>query len=101
MLSTGGKGDRMADKIIKFPTTGWLRHKNRLGRQVIPCFVSGRYLRFRDIADTGTNGHAVSVDVMSESDDERPDRKLCELVLTLDDLKRMVARLDKMQPAGE
>ena len=91
----------MAGKIIKFPTTNWQRHRNRLGKQVIPCFVSGRYLRFRDIADTGTNGRAVTVDVMSESEDEKPARKLCELVLTLDDLNRMLARLDKMQPAGE
>jgi hypothetical protein len=88
----------MTGKVIRFPTTEWLRHRNRLGKQVIPCFVSGRYLRFSDMADTGTNGRAVAVDVMSESDDEKPDRKLCELVLTLDDLKRMVARLDGMQP---
>lgn len=88
----------MANNTTRFPITGHQRAQNRRGPDSINCYVSSRYLRFHDVGDTGADGLAVLVDVMSDGYGDKPDRKICELVLTLDALKTMVNRLEEMHP---
>lgn len=87
----------MASNTTRFPITGHQRAQNRRGPDSINCYVSGRYLRFHDVGDTGVDGLAVVVDVMSDGYGDKPDRKICELVLTLDALKTMAERLEEIR----
>ena len=83
--------------VTKWPISTWKRIKNRRGQRVVNCQVSERYITFERASDSGTKeGVMALVNVMTDrSFDEKADRKLCELVLTLDELKAMVATMEK------
>lgn len=93
----------MTDDITKFPVTLWNRIKNRRGSRVANCIVSGRYLKFHDIdgpRQPMRDGTPVCLDVMTDTKDDPedtsiPDRKICELIVPLEELERIVAKLRK------
>jgi hypothetical protein len=84
----------------------WSKHKNpsvserrRLanvmeGRAM--CQVSGRWLQFPEAAQTVGNGYGTAsfmvVDVMTKNIDD-VERKICELVLTKEDLLHILNRM--------
>lgn len=80
----------MKKRLSKWQRNLLALHEGR----AVPCQVSSRYLRF-DKADSRELGfgYPVSVDVMSNNYGDKPDRKLCELVFSLEDLEAMVAQL--------
>jgi hypothetical protein len=82
----------MADEVTRFPVSTWNRIKNKRGKRTVNCEISGRYLTYGEGHDTGTNmGVLISVDVMTDGNDsDTPDRKICELVLPLNELKELV-----------
>ena len=90
----------MSNDIIRFPVNTTQRVKNRRGRFSVSCAVSMRWLRFRE--ETGhvdNNSEAVVVDVMTDSDfDGSPSKKLCELVLELDDLRAILKQYETKSP---
>jgi hypothetical protein len=68
--------------------TGWRRTANRRGRHSVSCIVSDRWLRFAPKAKAVGEGAAVIVEVLTDASDK--ERKLCELILTLDQLRRVM-----------
>lgn len=85
----------MSNDVIRFPLNGSQRAKNRRGKFSVSCYVSGRWLRFHE--ETGlveNDSQAVVVDVMAADSDEAPARKICELVLELDDLRTILQQYD-------
>jgi hypothetical protein len=89
--------------VSKFPVSHWQRLLNRRGSRTVTCVVSGRYLRFGKLGppssgyfpDQAKVGTPVPLDVMASSDIETPDRKICQLIVTLEELRDMVAMLEK------
>jgi hypothetical protein len=85
----------MSTDIIRFPMNGSQRTKNRRGRNTVSCYVSGRWLRFHEEVGTVENdSRAVVVDVMAGDFDETPAKKICELVLELNDLRTILDLYD-------
>ena len=85
------------DGIVKMPITYAQRRKNMLGPLIVECEVSSRYLKFDKHSSISTNGEFIHLDVMSNpSGDEGKSRKLCELIVTREDileaLKNIVPR---------
>lgn len=63
------------------------------GRAVM-CQVSDRYLRYGEASSQPIpTGHPVMMHVMANNHGEKPDRNLCELVFTVEDLEKLVAQL--------
>jgi hypothetical protein len=88
----------MKDKIIPFPIAAWQRSRNRLGPSIIPDELSGRIINFGDAFETDAVGigRAVFVDIMSEPDEDlgKPSRKMCRMLLSVRELRRMVDILE-------
>ena len=63
----------------------------------VRCQVSGRWLRFHPDSSRLTDGEFITVDVMTtvETESDSRDRKLCELIVTREDLTRA---LDTVRP---
>ena len=78
----------MTKNITRFPLTGWQRTANRRGRRSVSCIVSDRWLRFAPKAEPVREGTAVIVDVMTDASGS--ERKVCELILTLEGLRRRI-----------
>ncbi|WP_031269016.1 MULTISPECIES: hypothetical protein [unclassified Labrenzia] len=92
------------NNVARFPVSTWKRIWNRRGKRTINCIVSDRYLRYGDLAPSSAGyfpdqlkiGTPVTIDVMSDNaPDEREPRKLCQLIVTVEELREMVAQLDK------
>jgi hypothetical protein len=83
----------MIEKITKFPKSTWTRIKNRRGNSAVNCIVSGRYLKFGNVSDSLTeDGFVITVTVMTDTDNEKPDRKMCDLIVPVSELRKMIAR---------
>lgn len=77
----------MNKKVTKFPITYSEKRKNMDGPLCVECQVSGRYLRFHEKSDVVQAGEFISVDVMAmQADEGRPSKKICELIVTREDL---------------
>ena len=63
----------------------------------MPCQVSERWLQFPKTATALHDGDFMIVDVMTMGSDEK-ERKLCELVLTKQDLMRMLEQVKTEKP---
>ena len=62
--------------------------------RAVSCQVSSRYLAYGETYEAAFGyGHPVTIDVMFNNCGEKPNRKICELVLSLEDLEQMVAQL--------
>jgi hypothetical protein len=78
----------MSKNVTRFPITGWRRAANRRGRHSVSCIVSDRWLRFAPKAKVVGEGTAVIVDVLTDASGN--DRKICQLILTLEQLRRVM-----------
>jgi hypothetical protein len=89
----------MSKDVIRFPVNTTQRIKNRRGKFSVSCAVSMRWLRFKE--ETGcVDSAAVVVDVMTDSDfDGSPSKKICELVLELDDLRAILKQYEAKAPS--
>jgi len=73
----------MTDKIIRLPNSNWIsRKRNQVGQGFVPCEVSGRYFKVKNVDDS----NYVSVDVMTTETIDNNDKKLTELIIRKDDL---------------
>lgn len=62
--------------------------------RAISCQISDRYFLFEETDPKKTGfGHAVWVDVMTNSYGDKADHKHCRLCLSLEDLERIVLKL--------
>ncbi len=88
----------MDKNIQRFPISGWKRTLNRRGKRSVSCIVSDRWLRFgepdQQALDIGT---PILLDVMTETPDENDEfksKKLCGLIVTVEQLKKLVGEID-------
>lgn len=80
--------------IEKFPVSSWKRVRNRRGRLSVSCVVSDRWLSFERPHDKRFNiGTPIKVDVMTDVSENGP-RKLCQLIVTVEQLKDLMAEID-------
>ncbi len=78
----------MTDKVVRFPMNSSERVANRRGKRTVSCIVSSRWLRFDEHAQKMQSGTAILVDVLTDISGE--ERKLCQLCVTLEDLRRLL-----------
>lgn len=76
----------MSDKMIKFPISYSQRRKNIMGPLAVECQVSGRYLQFHENSAMVDSSEFITVDVMTMPDSDQRTRKLCELIITREEL---------------
>lgn len=81
----------MSDKIIRYPFRVEAAKRKDRKKPRVPCEVSQRWLQFHQI-DHHENEDYIHVDVMTGVPGEH-ERKICELVLTKDDLSSVLADL--------
>jgi len=73
------------------------RWRKEHGDFTVPCIVSGRYLQFSDKGTTHIDvGEVISLAVMTDTP-EKGARKLCELIITREQLMHV---LDLIEPAS-
>jgi hypothetical protein len=91
----------MSQDVIRFPVNTTRRIKNRRGKFSVSCAVSMRWLRFQEQTGTVDGGsQAVVADVMTDADfDGGPSKKICELVLELNDLRALLKLYEARAPA--
>lgn len=80
--------------------TSTQRTRNRRGRGVLGCEVSGRWLRFGDAFDPKFGeGDAVWVDVLTDIEGEGDvgvrTRKLASLMVRVEDLRAILEQIDE------
>ncbi|ODA33360.1 hypothetical protein A6X21_18880 [Planctopirus hydrillae] len=80
------------------PLSTWQeRWRKEHGDFAIPCIVSERYLQF---SDSGTQrigaGEVITLSVMTDASEKGP-KKLCELIITREELTRV---LELIEPAS-
>lgn len=80
----------MADNTVNFPVRTLQRIKNRRGKRSVSCEVTDRWLRFREDSHVSSEGTLVFVDVMAQPDYDKDPRKLCELCINIEELKKVL-----------
>ena len=71
----------------------WEEIRQRRGARTVHCLVSERYLRFAVASPRAIReGRPLSIDVMVDRHGEGKDRKLCELILPIEEIEAMVRR---------
>ena len=89
--------------VTRFPVSTWQRIWNRRGERAVSCIVSGRWLRFGEVATAATGylpgskiGTPIDLDVMTDQydGDEGAARKICTLVVTYEELKAVVQKFE-------
>lgn len=83
----------MTDKIKNFPQGAERRNRLNQVNFRVPCQVSERWLQFPETATPLNNGDFMVVNVMTKNSEEK-DRKICELVLTKQDLLKMLEQVE-------
>jgi hypothetical protein len=79
--------------ITKFPNHQQRRALRNLKNGIVECQVSGRWLKFPEKASEVDGKGFMMIDVMTLGSGEQP-RKICELVLTKEDLIAMLNKID-------
>lgn len=80
------------NKVVRIPISFEKRQKNKHDKGYVPCQVSGRYLQFNLDSVNPVN---IIADVMTENTDGGKDRKLCEMVFNISDLKEVMVEISK------
>ncbi|MDW7618033.1 hypothetical protein SC499_26120 [Peribacillus simplex] len=77
------------NKLIKIPITNAQRKINEYGNGYVPCEVSERWLQF---SEDGSSNGLVKLNVMAIGANKP--RKVCELVLTKENILRALENVD-------
>ncbi|MFM0239672.1 hypothetical protein [Paraburkholderia phytofirmans] len=78
--------------VKRFPGSKERRKRRDLNAGKVACQVSSRWLQFPERAANVAGEAFMTVDVMTIDSNDRP-RKICELVLTKEDLNAMLLRV--------
>jgi hypothetical protein len=84
---------KVSDKIKHFPRGEERRDRLNLRKYRVPCQVSMRWLQFPETAHALRAGDFMQIDVMTVGSDDK-ERKICELILTKQDLVRMLEQVN-------
>ena len=76
-----------------WPNAHQQRARERLGVTTVSCEVSGRYLKFHEQSYRSENGEYITVDVMPMFEDEIPQRRICQLVITREELMEALSHV--------
>ena len=82
----------MSDKITQLPLGGESRQRLDRRQGIVRCQVTDYWLRFQPWAEKYPQGTFVITDVM-EGDPEGESRRVCELVLSRDELLAVLQSL--------
>jgi len=82
----------MTEKITPLPLGDADRRRLDRRNHTVRCEVTGRCLRFHPRAEGYPEGTYLIVDVLEDGGDSEP-RRLCELVLSRDDLLSLIQAL--------
>ena len=89
----------MDKNIERFPISGWEKTLNRRGKRSVSCIVSDRWLRFGEPDRQALNvGTPIELDVMTNiphENDEFESKKLCSLIVTVEQLKKLMEEIDR------
>ena len=80
------------DNIKNFPRGAERRKRLNLRKFRVPCQVSERWLQFPKTTSALNAGDFMAVDVMTIGSNNKA-RKLCELILTKQDLMKMLEQV--------
>ncbi|MGD2126251.1 MAG: hypothetical protein PVG99_09240 [Desulfobacteraceae bacterium] len=82
----------MADKIIKFPVSYARRMQEKIGRGLVPCMATERWIQF-PLESSGyfDEGEFIEISVMTYSHAHDKPRKICDLTVTREDLLRAIS----------
>ncbi len=79
----------MSAKVVRFPSSYKMLRK-KLGSRLVECQISGRWLQFPEkSAGQFRGGEFIPLSVMTLDSNEEP-RKLCEMVVTKEDLLKAI-----------
>jgi hypothetical protein len=87
----------VAAKIHRLPQMQKRRRRIDLGKGIVRCHVSHRWLQFPSDARQFSEGALMTVDVMTDPEFGKP-RKLCEVVLSHEDLMHILQRMPIKAP---
>jgi len=76
----------MSEKIVKFPISFSQHRRNKLGALNVECQVSGRMLSFHEESAILGGGEFITVDVKTMFIEDEEQRKICQLIVTREDL---------------
>jgi hypothetical protein len=77
----------MAKNIIKFPAGNARRRRKKTGKGIVPCMETERWLQFPDESSGYfEQGEFIEVAVMTYSPTKERPRKICDLLVTREDL---------------
>ncbi len=83
-------------KLVKKSVSWEDRAAKRRGGTTVSCQVSDRYLKFSEIgADEVGFGHPLVIEVMTEAGESDDPRKICEMVVSWENLEWMLSKLRK------
>lgn len=83
----------MSEGVTTFPRGAERRDRLNLRKYRVSCQVSERWLQFPKEAHKLSGGDFMVIDVMTLGADES-ERKICELVLTKQDLLQMLEQVE-------
>lgn len=82
----------MSDNIKHFPRGKVRGERLNFRKYRVPCQVSERWLQFPQTAHALASSDFMTINVMTLGTDDK-ERKICELVLTKQDLLRMIEQV--------
>ena len=82
----------MISDVTRFPMNTWERIKNRRGGRSVSCIVTERWLRFAEDTGPTPDGPAVLLEVFTDVNER--DRKLCELLIPIEELERAIGNVN-------
>ncbi|MDN7813751.1 hypothetical protein [Burkholderia gladioli] len=78
--------------VKRFPGSAERRRRRNLSAGKVECQVSPRWLQFPEQATLVGGASFMAVDVMTLDSNDKP-KKLCELILTKEDIAAMLLRV--------
>ena len=80
------------DNVIKLPIKYTQILKNKRGKYAVNCLLTDRWIKFADTSVRLDAGEAIILDVM-EADADGNDVKVCQLVVTREELLEVLGRV--------
>lgn len=80
------------EKVTQVPIKYMERKKNMVGEGYVSCQVSGRYLKVQGDSALLVAGEFITIDVMTEETKNDMPKKICELIVTREELLRGIER---------
>ena len=85
-----------ANNFTRYSPEEWQRIKDARGERILHCSFSSRFINYGSLHPNHSGrGHTVVLQVMADRSPEKPNKMLCELYVTLEQLREAVAQLEQ------